>query len=81
MSWYNDNHTILHTLTSNQLFFIDAFFLNIMLLLLLYAHILVLHETLSFFNIQFFKMTFIVFLCVISKPYKSLTGSIRLLTV
>jgi hypothetical protein len=59
----------------NQLFFLVALFLNIVLfLLLLYVLILVLLETPSILNIQFCKITFVVFLCAIAKPYESLSG-------
>jgi len=38
----------------------------------------VLFKTLSFLNIQFCRITVVVFLCAIAKPYKSLAASLRL---
>jgi len=69
---------MLQILTSNQLFFFDAFFLCIVLFLLLLAHIRVLLNTLLFLNIQFCQITFVSFLCTIAKLYESLSGSSRL---
>ena len=77
MPWCNYNYTMLHILTRNQFFLLNAFFLYIVLFLLL-AHILVLFKTLSFPNIQFCLITFVVFFCAIIKPYESLSGSFRL---
>ena len=69
---------MIHILTWNQFCFLDAFFLYIVLFLLFLAHILVPVKTLSFLNIQFCGITFVVFLCAITKLYKSLSGSFRL---
>jgi hypothetical protein len=68
---------MLYILTCNQLFFLDAFFLYIILFLLLLTHNLVPLETPSFLNIQFCQITFFVFLCAIATPYKSLSGAFR----
>ena len=67
--------TLLHILTWNHLFFLVALFLLIVLFLLLllllllfllnlliYLNALVLLQTLSFINIQFYPITFVVFL-------------------
>jgi len=67
---------MLHIITSNHLFFLDAFVLYIVLFLL--AHILVLFKTLTFLNILRCQITFVVVLSAIAKPYESLSGSFRL---